>query len=78
MVTTIPPGEHLSDTLRELGMSRAELARRMGKPRQVVAELIAGKLPITPETATQLEEATDVPSGVWVRLEATYRKSTVE
>lgn len=48
----------------------------MGKPRQVVAELIAGKLPITVETATRLEEATGVPSGVWVRLEAAYRKST--
>lgn len=58
MPLVTPPGEHLSDTLRELGMSHAELARRMGKSMHAVAELFAGKVPITVDMATQLEEAT--------------------
>jgi len=69
----IPPGEHLADTLRELGMNQSELARRMGRPVQAINEIVRGVKVLTAQTAIQLEAATGVPAHVWVRLEADYR-----
>ena len=47
----IHPGETLAETLEELGMSQAELAQRMGRPLQMISEIIQGKKAITAETA---------------------------
>jgi HTH-type transcriptional regulator/antitoxin HigA len=69
----IPPGEHLADTLRELGMSQSELARKIGRPVQAINQIVNGSKGITAETALQLEDATGVPAHVWVRLEGDYR-----
>jgi HTH-type transcriptional regulator/antitoxin HigA len=52
-----PPGEHLADTLREVGMNQSELARRMGRPQQAINEIVRGVKAITAETALQLEES---------------------
>jgi len=43
----IHPGETLAETLEELGMSQAELAQRMGRPLQMISEIIQGKKAIT-------------------------------
>lgn len=69
----IPPGEHLADTLRELGMSQSELARQMRRPQQAINEIVRGVKAITPQTALQLERVTGVPAHIWTRLEADYR-----
>ena len=68
-----PPGEMLQDTLGALGMSQAELAARMGRPKKTINELILGKAAITPETAIQLEQVLGVPASFWNNGERRYR-----
>ena len=69
----IPPGEFLREHLEETGMSQAELARRLGRPRQAVNEIIRGKKAITAETALQLERVLSTPAHIWLGLELEYR-----
>lgn len=68
-----PPGETLAETLDELQMTQAELARRMGRPLKTINEIVRGKAAILPETAFQLERVTDVPAGFWMARETAYR-----
>lgn len=69
----IPPGELLAETLEEIGMTQAELARRAERPPQAINEIVKGVKEITPETALQLERVLGVPAHVWVTLEANYQ-----
>ena len=69
----IPPGEYLEEVLNELGLQQAELARRMGRPAQLVNEIIKGEKEITPETSIQLEAVLGVPAYLWSNLESEYR-----
>jgi HTH-type transcriptional regulator/antitoxin HigA len=69
----IPPGATLAETLENLGISQAELARRAGRPVQAISEIVQGKKEITPETALALERVLGIPAHVWIRLEADYR-----
>lgn len=69
----IPPGEYLGEVLEEMGISQAELARRMGRPPQAINEILKGEKAITPETALQLEQVVGVPAYFWSNLEASYR-----
>ena len=68
----IHPGETLAETLEEIGMSQAELAQRMGRPLQMISEIIQGKKAITAETAIQLERATGVPANFWNSAQRNY------
>jgi len=68
----IPPGEFLAETLATMGISQAELARRSGRPVQVINEIVLGKKEITAETALQFERVLGTPAHVWVGLEADY------
>jgi HTH-type transcriptional regulator / antitoxin HigA len=69
----IPPGEYLSEVLADLGMTQADLARRMGRPEQIVSEIVSATKRITSETALQLERVTGVPAHVWTALEEEYQ-----
>jgi HTH-type transcriptional regulator / antitoxin HigA len=69
----IPPGETLAEAIDALGISQAELARRAGRPPQVISEIIQGRKEITAETAIELERVVGIPAHLWVRLEADYR-----
>ena len=69
----IPPGETLSETLDALGMTQAELADRIGRPRKTINGIIKGKTIITSETALQLERALRIPASFWINLEAQYQ-----
>lgn len=50
-VTAIHPGEHLAEELDELGMSAAELARRLNVPTNRITEILNGRRAITGDTA---------------------------
>lgn len=69
----LPPGEYLTEVLDDCGLSQAELARRMGRPAQMVTEIVKGEKAITPETALQLEQVVRVPAHIWTGLEAEYQ-----
>jgi len=70
----IPPGITLQETLNTIGMSQAELAERMGRPRKTINGIIKGKIAITSETAIQLERALGIPASFWINLEAQYQE----
>jgi addiction module HigA family antidote len=67
--TVSPPGETLAETLEELEMSQAELARRMGRPIKTMNEIVQGKAAILPETALQLENVLGIPASFWMARE---------
>ena len=69
----IPPGELLGEEIEARGMSQQDLARRMGRPAQMVNELIHGKKALTPETALGLEKVLGVPASFWVNSESSYQ-----
>ncbi|EFK07032.1 addiction module antidote protein, HigA family [delta proteobacterium NaphS2] len=69
----IPPGEYLEEVLEELGITKDELARRMGRPAPKLSPIFKGRKAITPDTALQLEKVVGVPAHVWTGLEAEYR-----
>lgn len=70
-----PPGETLLETLETIGMSQAELAKRMGRPVKTINEIIQKKAAITAETALQLEQVLHIPASFWLKLEQHYRES---
>ncbi|MGA7615300.1 MAG: HigA family addiction module antitoxin [Thermoanaerobaculia bacterium] len=68
-----PPGDTLAETLEEIGMSQAELARRMGRPTKTINEIVQAKTAILPETAFQLETVLGIPASFWLARETAYR-----
>jgi len=69
------PGETILETINELGISQAGLADRLGRPENLVDDLIKGKSVITNHIASQLEEILGVPASFWNNLERAYRIS---
>lgn len=73
-----PPGEVLEEVLAAVGMTKAELAARCGRPAKTISEIIHGKASITAETALQLERVLGRPASLWQNLEASYRLRAAE
>jgi HTH-type transcriptional regulator/antitoxin HigA len=68
------PGLTLAETLEVLGMTQAELAKRISRPEPTISEIINGTKSITPGTSIQLERALGVPSSFWNNLETNYQE----
>lgn len=66
------PGSLLAEELEMRGMSQRALARRIGRPFQVVNEIVRGRKSITPETALQLEAEFGTPAYIWLGLQSKY------
>lgn len=73
-----PPGDTIQEHIDFIGMSQAELAERMGRPKEKINDIIKGREPITTATAFQLEKVLGIPSGFWLNRENTYRKELYE
>ncbi|OGB30828.1 MAG: hypothetical protein A3F78_06810 [Burkholderiales bacterium RIFCSPLOWO2_12_FULL_61_40] len=69
-----PPGDTLAELIEELGITQAELARRMGRPLNPVNEMILGTKEITEDTALELERVLGTPAHFWLAREAKYRE----
>jgi addiction module HigA family antidote len=54
VTATIHPGEHLAEELNELGMSTAELARKLDVPTNRITGILNGQRAITGDTALRL------------------------
>lgn len=67
-----PPGDTLKEALEERGMTQAELAERMGRPKKTLSEIVNGKAQLTPETALELEAVLGIPAAVWTNLQSAY------
>ena len=70
---TAPPGGYLALILKQRGMTQADLAARTGLSSKHINQLVKGAATLSPDTAAQLEYATDVPAEIWARMDASYQ-----
>ena len=68
----IHPGEHLAEELRELGMSAAELARKLNVPTNRITEILNGQRAITGDTALRLGHFFGMSAEFWLNLQSLY------
>ncbi len=68
----IHPGEHLAEELKELGMSAAELARRLHVPTNRVTGILNGQRSITGDTALRLAHFFSTSAEFWLNLQSLY------
>jgi antitoxin HigA-1 len=71
-VTAIHPGEHLAEELKELGMSAAELARRLDVPTNRITGILNGQRAITGDTALRLAHFFGTSAEFWLNLQSLY------
>lgn len=70
--SAIHPGEHLSEELKELKMSAAELARRLNVPTNRITEILNGRRAITGDTALRLAHFFGTSPEFWLNLQSLY------
>jgi len=71
-VTAIHPGEQLAEELKELGMSAAELARKLDVPTNRITGILNGQRGITGDTALRLAHFFGTSAELWTGLQADY------
>ena len=73
-MTLIPihPGEHLAEELKELGMSAAELARKLDVPTNRITGILNGQRAITGDTALRLAHFFGTSAEFWLNLQSLY------
>jgi addiction module HigA family antidote len=74
----IHPGEHLSEELRALGMSAAELARQLGVPTNRVTGILNSTRAVTGDTALRLGHFFGTSPQFWLNLQALYELRLAE
>lgn len=71
------PGEHLrEDYLPECGLSPSDLAHALGIDDHTVDQILACRLPITPDLATRLAKLFETSSEFWINLQASHDTSS--
>ncbi|MFO0359431.1 MAG: transcriptional regulator [Flavobacteriales bacterium] len=73
-----PPGDTIQEHLEFIGMTQAELADRMGRPKEKINDIIKGREPISMMTAHQLENVLGIPASFWINREKSYRLALFE
>lgn len=71
-VIAIHPGEHLAEELNELGMSAAELARKLDVPTNRITAILHGQRSVTGDTALRLAHFFGTSAEFWVNLQGIY------
>jgi antitoxin HigA-1 len=74
----VHPGEHLAEELQELGMSAAELARKLSVPTNRITSILNGQRAITGDTALRLAHFFGTSAQFWLNLQALYELRTAE
>lgn len=68
----VSPGEILEETLDARSIQKTDFALRTGLSQKTIYGIIAGKAPVSPETAVALERVLGTPAEAWLNLQATY------
>jgi addiction module HigA family antidote len=71
-LTAIHPGEHLAEELIELGMSAAELARKLDVPTNRITGILNAQRAITGDTALRLAHFFGTSAEFWLNLQSLY------
>ena len=74
----IHPGETLREDLDALGMSAAELARRIHVPVNRVTEILNGRRSVTGDTALRLGHFFGTSGEFWLNLQKLYELRRAE
>ncbi len=74
----IHPGETLREDLEALGMSAAELARRIGVPADRIARILDGRRAVTSDTARRLGRHFGTSGEFWLNLQKLYESRLAE
>ena len=77
-MTTIHPGEHLAEELQELGMSAAELARKLDVPTNRITGILNGQRAITGDSALRLAHFFGTSAEFWLNLQNLYELRIAE
>jgi HTH-type transcriptional regulator/antitoxin HigA len=67
-----PPGDYLRDELESRGWTQGDFARVIGRPFQVVNEIINNRKRITVETAKAIALAMGTSPEFWLNLQNYY------
>lgn len=77
---TIPyphPGEILKhEFLEPMGISQRRLAKAIGVPQQIIAEIVAGTRAVTVDTGLRLSCLLGTSEGFWNGLQIDYEAAT--
>lgn len=76
--TSIHPGEHLAEQLKELGMSAAELARRLKVPTNRITGILNRQRSITGDSALRLAHFFGTSPEFWLNLQKLYELRLAE
>jgi addiction module HigA family antidote len=76
--TAIHPGEHLAEQLKELGMSAAELGRRLKVPTNRITGILNGQRAITGDSALRLAHFFGSSPEFWLNLQKLYELRLAE
>jgi addiction module HigA family antidote len=76
--TAIHPGEHLREQLEALGMSAAELARRIKVPTNRATQVLNGQRAITGDTALRLGHFFGTSAEFWLNLQKLFELRVAE
>jgi len=76
--SAIHPGEHLAEQLEALGISAAELGRRLDVPPNRITAIINGQRSITGDTALRLGHFFGNSPQFWLNLQAIYDLRTAQ
>ena len=74
----IHPGETLREDLDALGMSPAELARRIEVPVNRITEILGGRRAVTGDTALRLGRFFGTSGEFWLNLQKLYELRRAE
>ncbi len=74
----IHPGETLREDLDALGMSAAELARRIEVPVNRITEILNGRRSVTGDTALRLGRFFGTSGEFWLNLQKLYELRSAE
>jgi|SRR5271165_4065994 len=77
-IMAIHPGEHLAEELEQLGMSAAELARRISVPTNRVTGILNGQRSVTGDTALRLAHFFGTSAEFWLNLQSLYELRLAE
>ena len=72
-VEEFPPGDYLQEFIDDRGWTQEDLAAILGRPSQVISEIIHDKRRITPDTARGLAQAFGTSAELWLNLDAAWQ-----
>ena len=67
-----PPGALLAESIGELGLTKTEVAKRLGVTRKALYDVLDGSTAISATMALRLEAAVGSSAEFWLNLQAQY------